>query len=133
MVLFVDDTSIIITDINILNFELNLKQTFKDINMWFTSNLLALNFDKTQYMEFQSRNYYKVTSQVNHAQISLTNATETKFLGLIIDDMLAWKQHIEYHKKKISLTCFALRNIKDTVSLEALGLIYFANVHSIIR
>jgi hypothetical protein len=132
MVLFADDTSIELTDINKLNFKINLKQTFKDINMWFTSNLLALNFDKTQYMEFRSRNYYKVTTQVNHGQISLKNATETKFLGLIMDDTFTWKQHIEYLKKKISLTCFALKNIKDTVSLQALRLIYFANVHSII-
>jgi hypothetical protein len=36
MVLFADDTSIVVTDINKLNFEINLKQTFKDINTWFT-------------------------------------------------------------------------------------------------
>jgi hypothetical protein len=71
MVLFADDTSIIVTDINKLNFEIYFIQTFKDINMWFTSNLLALNFDKTQYMECRTRNYYNVTTQVNHGQISL--------------------------------------------------------------
>jgi hypothetical protein len=76
-------------------------------------------------------NYYNVTTKVNYEQISLTNVTETKFLGFIIDDTLTWKQHIEY-LKKISLACFALRNIKDTVSLDALKLICFANVHSII-
>jgi hypothetical protein len=100
--------------------------------MLFTSNLLALNFDKTQYMEFRTMNYYNVTTQVNYEQISLTNVTETKFLGLIIDDTVTWKQHAEYLKKKISLACFTLRYIKDTVSLDALKLIYFANVHSII-
>jgi hypothetical protein len=52
MVLFAYDTSIIVTDINKLSFEINLKQTFKDMNTWFNSNQLALNFDKTQYMEF---------------------------------------------------------------------------------
>jgi hypothetical protein len=56
MVLFADDTSIIVTNANKLNFEINLKQTFKYINTWFTSNLLALNFDKTQYMEFRTMN-----------------------------------------------------------------------------
>jgi hypothetical protein len=125
MVLFADDTSIIVTDINKLNFEINLKQTFKDINMWFNFNLLALNFDKTQYMEFRPTNYYNVTTKVNYEQISLTNVTETKFLGFIIDDTLTWKQHIEYLKKKNSLACFALKNIKDTVSLDALKLILF--------
>jgi hypothetical protein len=59
--------------------------------MWFTSNLLALNFDKTQYMEFRPMNYYNVTMKVNYDQISLTNVSETTFLGLIIDDTLTWK------------------------------------------
>jgi hypothetical protein len=57
MVLFADDISITVTDINKLNFDINLKQTFKDINTWFTSNLLALNIDKTQYMEFRPMNF----------------------------------------------------------------------------
>jgi hypothetical protein len=65
-------------------------------------------------------------------QINLTNVTEKKFLGLNIDDTPTWKQHTEYLKKKISIAFFALRNMKDTVSLYALKLIYFANVHSII-
>jgi hypothetical protein len=60
-------------------------------------------------------NYYNVTTKVNYEQISLTNVTETKFLGLIIDDAFTWKQHIEYLKKykeyslfrclKVNLSC----------------------------
>jgi hypothetical protein len=53
MVLFADDTSIIVTGTNKLNFERNLIQTFKDINTWFNANRLPwilirpsmLNFD----------------------------------------------------------------------------------------
>jgi hypothetical protein len=40
MVLYSDDTSIIITDTNKLNFKINLNQTFRDINIWFNANLL---------------------------------------------------------------------------------------------
>jgi hypothetical protein len=40
MVLFTDDTSIIVTDINKLRFEINLKQTFKDIKI---CGLLLIN------------------------------------------------------------------------------------------
>jgi hypothetical protein len=35
MVLFADDTSIIITDTNKLDFSININQTFRDINTWF--------------------------------------------------------------------------------------------------
>jgi hypothetical protein len=64
MGLFANDTSIIVTDINKLNFERNLDQTIKDINTWFYVNLLSSNFNKTQYVEFQPMKYYNVTTQI---------------------------------------------------------------------
>jgi hypothetical protein len=54
MVLYAGDTSIIITDTNKLNFETNLNQTFKNLNSWFNVNLLTLNFNETQYLEFST-------------------------------------------------------------------------------
>jgi hypothetical protein len=55
MVLFADDTSFIITDTNQRDFNVNANQTFQDINTWFQVNLLALNLNKTQYLEFRTR------------------------------------------------------------------------------
>jgi hypothetical protein len=80
MVLFADDTSIIVTDTNKLNFERNFNQTFKDINTWFNANSLTLNFNKTQYVEFRPMNYHNVTTQITYDQTKLTNVTESKFL-----------------------------------------------------
>ena len=51
MVLFADDTSIIITDSNKPDLNININQMFQDINTWFNVNLLTLNFSKTQYLE----------------------------------------------------------------------------------
>ena len=47
MVLFADDASIIITDTNQRDFNVNANQTFQDINTWFEVNLLTLNLNKT--------------------------------------------------------------------------------------
>jgi len=49
-VLFADDTSIIITDTNRRDFNVNSNQTFQDINTWYKVNLLTLNLNKTQYL-----------------------------------------------------------------------------------
>jgi protein associated with RNAse G/E len=86
MVLFAGDTSIIITDSNKPDFNININQTFQDINTWFNVNLLTLNVSKTQYLEFRNKNYYNVITQINYGQKCVFNTTETKFLGLIIDD-----------------------------------------------
>jgi hypothetical protein len=48
-----------------------------------------LNFNKTKYLEFKSKNYYTVNTQIKSEQECITNATEIKFLGLTIDDTLS--------------------------------------------
>ena len=55
IVLFADDTSVIITDTNINDFSLHANMMFKEINAWLYSNLLNLNFNKTHYLEFKSK------------------------------------------------------------------------------
>jgi hypothetical protein len=95
-------------------------------------NLLTLNFNKTQYLEFRTKNCYNVNIQIDYDEKRVTNATDIKFLGLIIDDTLSRKQHIEQLISKMSTACYALRNIKHILPLDTLKVIYFAHVHSII-
>jgi hypothetical protein len=131
MVLFVDDTSIIITDSNRRDFNINTNKMFQDINTWFNVNLLTLNFNKTKYLEFSSKNYYTVNTQIKSDQECITNATEIRFLGLTIDDTLSWKQQIEQVVNKMCSACYALRNIKHIVPIDTLRVIYFAHIHSV--
>jgi hypothetical protein len=99
IVVFADDTSIIITDTNTDNFNLYANMLFNDINTWFNNNLLNLNFSKTHYLEFGSIKHYNVNMQIQHTHNYISDTSETKFLGLIIDDTLSWKQHIDQLKK----------------------------------
>jgi hypothetical protein len=131
LVLYAEDMSIIITDSNKLNFRINLNRTFNKINTWFNDNLLTLNFQKTQYLEFRTRNSCKSPTLITYDQKSTTTDTETKFLGLIIDGGLSWNQHIDYIINKLPVAYYAIRNIKYTVTIKTLRLIYFAHVHSI--
>jgi hypothetical protein len=55
VVLYVDDTSIIITTLNRTDFTNSANKILQDINKWFTTNLLSLNADKTQYMQFVTK------------------------------------------------------------------------------
>jgi hypothetical protein len=48
--LFADDTSVIISEPCLMNFERNLNIVFKTMKNWFNSNLLLSNFDKTYYI-----------------------------------------------------------------------------------
>jgi len=95
MLLFADDTSIIIIDTNRRDYNVNANQTFQDINIWLKVNLLTLNLNKTQYLEFRTKNFYNGNTQIKYDQECITSASEIKFLGLTVDDTLSWKQHIE--------------------------------------
>jgi hypothetical protein len=105
---------------------------FQDRTTCFNTSLLTLNFNKTQYLEFRTKNYHNVNTQIKYDQKCITNATEIKFLGLTIDDTLPWKQHIEQVINKMCSACYALRNIKHIVPVDTLRVVYFAHIHSFI-
>jgi hypothetical protein len=55
MILFANDTSIIVTSPNLMQFENNVNKVFQDINRWFTTNLLSLNVENTQFIQFVTK------------------------------------------------------------------------------
>ena len=50
-ILFADDTSIIFTGSDIIDFQLNMKVVFEQLNKWFNVKLLLINFEK-KYVSF---------------------------------------------------------------------------------
>jgi hypothetical protein len=86
-----------------------------------------LNFDKTHYVEFRTKNYYQVETIVRYEQKNISSSTETKFLGLIIDETLSWNQHIEQIANKL---CYALRNLKYIVPQSTLRTLYYAYIYT---
>ena len=115
MVFFTDDTSLLITDSNELDFNTSINQSLHNIISWFNSILLVLNFNKTHYVGFRTKNYYEVKTKVTYNHINISSSIETKFLGLIIDETLSWNQHIDQIATKLCSACYALRNLKHIV------------------
>ena len=75
-----------------------------------------------------SREYVlKLNYQGNYVQSS----PHTKFLGLIIDDFLSWKAHIDQMMSKLNTACFIIRTLQAIMSIETLRMVYFAYVHSV--
>ena len=56
--LFADDTSILITSHNDIQFQSDLNIVLGQLNEWFKANLLSLNFDKTYFIQFTNIIYY---------------------------------------------------------------------------
>jgi len=54
-IIFADDTCIIITHDNKVDFSNTLHLTVIEISSWFRSNLLTLNYDKTHFLQFLTK------------------------------------------------------------------------------
>jgi hypothetical protein len=48
---------------------------FKDINDWFKANLLTLNFDKTYFIQFLTKNSYAVDMHIDYCNNQLNLPT----------------------------------------------------------
>jgi hypothetical protein len=115
-----------------MDFKENINQIFQNINNWFNSNWLALNLNKTQLLEFRTNHFSTDSIQTDYDQKPMTNTTEVRFLGLILDDTLSWKKHIEQLMGKLCSAFSALWNIRSVVSQDTLKIVYFAHIHSLL-
>jgi hypothetical protein len=55
-ILFVDNTSILVKSPNIKDFYTNMVTAFNCVNKWFKVNLLSINVNKTDYIQFKTKN-----------------------------------------------------------------------------
>jgi hypothetical protein len=62
----------------------------------------------------------------------ITKTQNIKFLGIIIDSNLSWKQHINDIIPKLNRACFAVRLVKPFMSLEVIRMICFSYFHFIL-
>jgi hypothetical protein len=130
-VLFADDTSIIITNSRSTDHEINISQIFKNINDWFKANLLTLNFDKTYFIEFLTKNRHLMNIHVNYDSDQIVNATNTKFLRLIMDNKLSWKGHVDWLMTRLGSACYAIRAVIPYMAQGIIRMIYFSYFHSV--
>jgi hypothetical protein len=122
-VLFVDDTSIIITNSYPLAFRNNINEVFREINEWFQGTQLSLNYDKTYFLQFVIKTNKSIPKYL--LETNPTPIHSTKFLGLTVDSSLSWKYHIEELKSKLNKACYAIKSFKPFMSLEVLKMTYF--------
>lgn len=52
-ILFADDSSVAITNSNIVDFQSNIKAVFEQINKCLNFNLISFKFDKTDFIRFK--------------------------------------------------------------------------------
>jgi hypothetical protein len=101
-----------------------------NINVWFISNLLPLNIEKTQFLQFLMKNIKLTDLPISRETKHITKVQKVKFLGLTIDNYLSCNFHIEQIKTKLNKTCFTIRSLRPYLLYEVVRMIYFSYFHS---
>jgi len=86
----------------------------------------------TNYLQFNTKNSWDYEVKPNYQGNCIKSSSNTKFLGLTIDDSLSRKADVDQMMSQLNTACFVIRTIQAIMSLESLRMVYFAYIHSII-
>ena len=98
------------------------------MNNWLISNKLSLNVDKSCYLNF-SLLHTKTDVNIRIANKALELKRVTKYLGVLIDDKLLWKDHIQSINMKLRKGIGILYNLKEYVTKSTLRSLYFSFIY----
>jgi hypothetical protein len=112
IVLFADDTSLIISNPDPIYFRNDANKILQQIQKWFDTNLISLNWEKTHFMYFSTKNNFFNDFDIVYKDKKVTTVDNIKFLGLTLDNSLTWKKHIEVIIPKQGAATFAMRVLK---------------------
>jgi len=123
------DNSILFAHSNLTDFNKNIHMVFATLNEWFRANRLSLNFNKTNYVHFTAKRNMSVNLKMGYNNNLITNSSYTKFLGVTMDNILSWNNHIDLLMKKFIMVCYIIRNAKTYMSASTLRMIHHAFFH----
>ena len=126
LVLFADDSNLLLQGKNPNDMSTVLSQELEIINDWFCANKLLLNANKTKLIIFKSR---KCRMDVDPPPVYL-NGVEIKrvphenFLGFQLDETLKWYDHTSKVANCLSQKIGMMRKVKNFVDNQTLKLLY---------
>ena len=133
-IMYADDTNLFLThkDISYLFETANLQ--LERINQWFISNKLSLNASKTKYLFFHKPSKRDdiplLLPKLNINNSEIKHSECLKFLGVLLDENLCWKEHIKYIESKIAKNIGLLYKPKPYIDKHSLLSWYHSYMHS---
>jgi hypothetical protein len=114
VITFADDTSLLYNGPTVQHILDNFQYDQRILLPWFRNNLMHLNAGKCKFMVFA----YKTPEWANTIQVKtdeglIERVKEIKYLGVIIDEKLTWKQHSIYLQSKLRKQNYLFYHLKN--------------------
>ncbi len=123
---FADDTNLMVYADSVEELEIIVNQKLQQIEVWAEENKLSFNANKTQCL-FVTKNIKRRDPRLYLKGRELQLRKSIKYLGVIIDSQLSFKEHNNYLKTKTTQICHKLLSFaknKFGIDSKALTLIY---------
>ena len=128
-ILFADDSNLFISGRDPDLIMRTMNNELKEISLWLKANKLSLNIKKTHFMIFSSKNKPHPNICINIDGETINETAKTKFLGVIIDNKLSWKDHILYISGKLARGTGVLLKVRRYLMKETLISLYYSFVY----
>ena len=127
--LFADDTCLILQHKNLADLNVKINTEIKAIENYMNANKLTLNMSKFNVIVINSNSKNNnLTSDLIASKLSLVQ--NARYLGVVFDNCLSFKNHITLLEKKLSRAVGILAKIKPFLNRKALLSLYYAIFHS---
>ena len=130
LVLYADDTNAFHSDKCLQTLANTMQDEMNKVTEWLNANKLSINTSKTKFIIFESKTKKygtKINLKINNNIIQ--QAAFVKFLGVIIDEKLTWKNHISFVHKKTIEAAALIAKLRHYTNKNTLKLIYYALVY----
>ena len=127
-ILFADDTTLFTSHRDVNSLSKNMSDDLALIKEWLIANKLTLNINKTYYIIFTTR-YLPDDIMVTIGEQAIERKLSGKFLGMILDDKLTFKEHINTIKGKVSKLAGLFFKLKTMFPLDVLNRLYYSLIY----
>ena len=143
LISYADDTALIFSGKSFKDAKINAEKGLRTVYEWLNNNMLTLNLDKTVFISFSFYDNIasdNVTLQMHDPLCTLSDNScscynlakcyVTKYLGVLIDNHLNWKNHIISVTSKLRSISYKFYRLRPILNLENLKLVYYAFAQS---
>ena len=130
--MYADDTTVVVSGRDITTVSRTMNNQLTKIKIWLDNNKLIMNKEKTNILLFGSThklskiNKKDININIEGTRLNIINSG--KILGITLDENLSFKPHITNLCKKLSRKIGVLKQLKSTLPLRHLRLIYNATI-----
>ena len=106
-----------------------LNSELSKISIWLRANKLSLNIGKTHFMLFSNKKRRHCDLNIKIDKTKIEEVKKTKFLGVIIDNKLTWKDHVAHVASKVSRGMGMIIKTRNYLNRKGLLTLYYTFVY----